>query len=343
MGMLQSFAVLGYLLIYFEFKGANSHGQLGDGTACEFINPTLINLVSGDITQIALGGGHSIILNNLGQLFVTGQNTKGQLGIGNKDEVFMYQWLETNLVFKKVSCGWDSSAAITNDDKIFVWGSNSHQQIGFTKESCKLITTPTELTLPNNEVPITISFGLRFMTVLCKSNRIYIIGSFRHFVNSIEQLSSKIVSLNGVDIMELNPESIIIQISCGQNHMILLDENNIINGIGDNKFQQCQDIKIKNNVIKICSGWTHNGFLTESNHLYLYGRNNYAQLGNGIESDACEYPQKCPIHPVDDFELGAEHGIIISNNEIYTFGWNEHANCGYESTENMQVFLLKTL
>lgn len=333
--MLQFLTVLGYLLIYFKFKGANSHGQLGDSTACEYIRPTIINLVSGDITAISLGGGHSIILNNLGQLFVTGQNTKGQLGIGSKDEVFFYIWMDSNLVYKTVSSGWDSSAAITIDDKLYVWGSNSHQQIGFPKETVKLFTTPTELTLPNNEVPTLISFGLRFMVVLCKSNRIYIIGSCRHFLDALEIFHGKIESLNGVDIMELNPETIIIQISCGQKHVVLLDEHNRIYAIGDNKFQQCQEIKIKKNVIKICSGWTHNGFLTESKHLYLYGRNNYGQLGNGVESESSAYPQKCPIHPVDDFALGAEHCIIISNNDIYTFGWNEHANCGHESIENM--------
>lgn len=340
MGMLFYIAVLGYLLIYFIFKGANSHGQLGDGLALELTNPTIISVASGDITAVSPGGGHSIIMNSLGQLFVTGQNNKGQLGIcNNKEVVLMYQWLETNLVFKKISCGWDSSAAITRDDKLFVWGSNSHQQLGFSKEKYKFITTPTVLMLPNNEVPIKVSFGLRFMAVLSKSNRIYIIGSCRHFMNSIETFRGKIDSINGADIIELNPKSIIIQISCGQNHIIFLDENNEINGIGDNKFKQSTHINSKNNIIKICSGWTHNGFLTESKHLFLYGRNIYGQLGNGVESNYCETPQRCPIYPVDDFELGAEHGIILSNNEIYTFGWNEHANCGYESSENMQVFV----
>ena len=333
--MFSFYAVFGYLLIYYNLKGANSHGQLGDGTASEFIKPTTINLVSGDITAMSLGGGHSIILNNLGQLFVTGQNSKGQLGINNRDEVFMYQWLETNLVFKTISCGWDSSAAITKDDKLYVWGSNARQQLGFSSETVKLFTTPTELILPCNEVPTLISFGLNFMVILCKSNRIYITGSCKYFLTELEQFHIKSELINDIPIIQLNPEAIMIQISCGQKHIVLLDENNLIYAIGDNKFQQCQDIKSNKNVVKVCSGWTHNGFLTESKHLYLYGRNNYGQLGNGIESESLAYPQKCPIHPVDDFALGSQHCIIISNNDIYTFGWNEHANCGHDSTENM--------
>lgn len=90
---------------------------------------------------------------------------------------------------------------------------------------------------------------------------------------------------------------------------------------------QCGEVKSDERIVKLSSGWTHNGFLTDTKELYLYGRNNYGQLGNRQRSEY-ETPQKCRISPVDDFQLGAEHGILKSNHDIYTWGWNEHGNCG---------------
>jgi len=34
--------------------------------------------------------------------------------------------------------------------------------------------------------------------------------------------------------------------------------------------------------------------------------------------------------------MGAEHGLLRTTaGEVYTWGWNEHGNCGNNSTENV--------
>lgn len=94
------------------------------------------------------------------------------------------------------------------------------------------------------------------------------------------------------------------------------------------------NLKPAEKVIQISSGWTHNAFLSEMRVLSVYGRNNYGQCGNGLKSH-CEAPQKCAIQPIDDFEIGAEHLILLSKGEIYSFGWNEHGNCGNGKFDDM--------
>jgi secretion-regulating guanine nucleotide exchange factor len=136
--------------------------------------------------------------------------------------------------------------------------------------------------------------------------------------------------------MDNNNEDV-IHFACGQNHISFVKRDGTeIHSIGENKFGQCTRIVLDEKILRIESGWTHVAYLTESRKLFLYGRNNYGQLGNGsrneIDSDT---PHQCLIFPVDDFALGAEHGILKSNGAVYTWGWNEHRNCGVDSDDDM--------
>lgn len=138
---------------------------------------------------------------------------------------------------------------------------------------------------------------------------------------------------NSTDFLLIVPEIPILQIASGQNHVSIVDTLNRVYGIGDNKFMQCTSNQSNTKVVKILSGWTHVGFLIESKELWLFGRNNYGQLGADTSREATGTPIKFPVHPIDDFSLGAEHGIAISKGQgdktnIFTWGWNEHGNCG---------------
>lgn len=311
-------------------QGANSHGQLGIKRFSEYELPTRVENVPSDIKAITAGAGHTIILENSGDLWATGWNNKGQLGIGSTINTSSFIKLDFNHKLRSVSCGWDTSGAITNDNRLFVWGSNSQNQLGFSNKEKKIVTKPVELKLPFGDRVVDIKFGLRHSAILAASNNIFIIGSSKHFKN----VKHQIINHNSTEYLHIIPESKIHQIASGQNHISMLDERNSIHGLGDNKFMQCSDVKHDGKITRLTAGWTHNAYLTETKELYLYGRNNYGQIGNGRRSDF-EAPHKCEIHPVDAFQLGAEHGILKSNDDVYTWGWNEHGNCGNGSVDDV--------
>lgn len=289
-----------------------------------------MNNIPENISSISAGGGHTIIIDDSCDLWSSGWNNKGQLGIGSTNDSSSFIKLNFNYKFRCVACGWDTSAGITFDDRLFVWGSNNQDQLGFSRTQYKVILAPTELKLPSNERVVDIQFGLRHSVILTKSNQLYIIGSLKHF----KSVNHHIVNHNSIEYLKVVVNSTISQIVSGQNHVAFHDGAKSICGIGDNKFKQSADLKLDERIVKMSSGWTHNAVLTESRELFLYGRNNYGQLGNACRSDY-ETLQKCRIHPVDDFQLGAEHGILISNGTIYTWGWNEHSNCGNGSMEDV--------
>lgn len=232
--------------------------------------------------------------------------------------------------FRHVSCGWDSTAGITTGGRLFVWGSNSQEQLGFSRSTHKMILEPMELRLPFNGKAADIQFGLRHSAILTTDNRLYIIGSLKYFKHSKHQL----MNYNSTEYLHVVADNSIRQIASGQNHIVFLDNQNVIHGIGDNRFMQSIRCKPEAKVIRLLSGWTHNGFLTDARELCLYGRNNYGQLGNGSRVD-CAEPQMCQIHPIDEAQLGAEHGILKSNDGVYTWGWNEHGNCGNGTVDDV--------
>jgi len=114
-----------------------------------------------------------------------------------------------------------------------------------------------------------------------------------------------------------------------------MSESRSIRGYGSDRFGQCTSVVSNEKITQLRCGWTHNGYLTASDELFLWGRNCYGQLGIGTTSSNASTPHKCLIYPVADFALGAEHGILKSSDSIYTFGWNEHGNCGNGSVDDV--------
>lgn len=239
--------------------------------------------------------------------------------------------LELNQKFDRITTGWDVTAGFSKN-QLYIWGNNSSNQLGFGKK--EIINEPKEVILPNNEIAMDIKFGLKHTVFLTKSCKIFIVGALKYFKSSNHVI---LTVYNSIEWLQLMPNSIIGDItdfSCGQNHISFVIDKRMIYSIGSNKFNICTQISSSENITQLYSGWTHNMYLTESKNLFSYGRNNYGQLGNGTRENQ-DAPQKCSIFPIDKYRIGAEHGILKSGQNIYTWGWNEHRNCGLDSNEDM--------
>ena len=64
--------------------GSGEAGHLGTGRDIDEARPVLLSALHGmSITQVAAGFGHSLFLDRCGRLFTCGQNSDGQLGLGD--------------------------------------------------------------------------------------------------------------------------------------------------------------------------------------------------------------------------------------------------------------------
>lgn len=294
-----------------------------------------------NLCRIAAGGGHTIALNVGGRLYVCGWNHKGQLGTGSTKDVSEFvEGPAFGSAIVEIACGWDSSAAIDADGVLKVWGSNAFGQLGFDKKSMSLSNVPIALELPHNRTPATVRFGLQYLCILCTDNVIYFVGRIK-FGDKCTRTVHK-----GVEFHELNVRNSlpIDHIASGAYHIVFAsNESGTVSGIGDNRFNQIQSVTVDGKIRKLCSGWTHNGVLTNDGNVFLYGRNTYGQLGRNDVSITNLVQLNCD-DDVNDLHLGSEHGLLqTKSGNVRTWGWNEHGNCGNGNEINVCVLVMQSL
>ncbi|MEQ2177267.1 hypothetical protein GOODEAATRI_001916 [Goodea atripinnis] len=99
--------------------GANSYGQLGQSHVEDQCVPWLSDgsaLQDRTARAVGGGGGHSVVLTGSGEVFVCGQNHKGQLGLGhNTDVLTLHLCPVLNHKVANVACGWDFTLLLTGE------------------------------------------------------------------------------------------------------------------------------------------------------------------------------------------------------------------------------------
>ncbi|XP_065077592.1 secretion-regulating guanine nucleotide exchange factor [Ochlerotatus camptorhynchus] len=318
--------------------GANSHGQLGLGFSSEMCEcPQQVESLPFDPRQIAAisaGGGHTLItLDTTGDVYCSGWNHRAQLGLGHTEDVCRFT-LVGKYGFSSISCGWDVSGAISNERDVYLWGSNVWHQVGNRCE--KYLSVPTKLALPNGTKAKKVCFGLRHTCILTEDGKLLLLGKTKWLQNEDIQPSVH----GGVEFYEMGFTEPITNVASGENHLVIQLGQGRIVCVGDNKFGQCPKESELNRdqcqlVKQLESGWSHSGYLANDGRVYLWGRNNYRQLGVATDGDHSEPVLLDVESKVEKFCLGSQHGLALAVDGLYTWGWNEHGNCGTGGVENV--------
>ena len=114
--------------------GDNERGQLGLGNgALTTIERPLKMPFLRQITKVSLGRNHAAMLTDDRQLFMTGDNSAGQLGIGS-DRIAhsSYPTMATTLASKQildVACGDRHTVVLSQGKMVFGFGANEKGQI----------------------------------------------------------------------------------------------------------------------------------------------------------------------------------------------------------------------
>ena len=292
------------LIKYFEAGIAESDG--GRGTDSEKIN----------IKQVECGGYNTIFLTDDGKVYSCGQNSHGQLGIG--DASISYKMIPQLIKYFEAGIAEEDGGRGIDSEKI-----NIKQ----------------------------IDFGEFFIVFLTDDGKVYNCGR-----NNYGQLGNgnygdggdydkykpqEVTNLSGI---------IIKKIVCGRYVTIFLAEDGRIFGCGQNSEGQLGlehiispqptpvEIKFFNNeynnipVANIACSMYCTFFLAEDGRVFSCGQNNYGQLGLGYIGGAISKPTE--ITSFYGFNIiqmvgGMYHTIFLTDDgKVYRFGHNEEGQLG---------------
>ncbi|XP_043827226.1 probable E3 ubiquitin-protein ligase HERC6 [Dromiciops gliroides] len=118
--------------------GKNSHGQLGLGQniPSQASPQQVTSLNDIPLAQVAAGGAHSFALSLSGTSYGWGSNSAGQLALSGKNASVQQSYKPHSIGELKhlnvtyISCGDEHTAVLTQEGKVFTFGSNTSGQLG---------------------------------------------------------------------------------------------------------------------------------------------------------------------------------------------------------------------
>lgn len=130
--------------------GKGAHGQLGHGDLRERNEPMPVEAFALlTIRAIAAGSHHCLAhCNNDDSVYAWGAGKRGQLGNGQIADRHAPCKIDTRGVetgYVALNCGVDTSGLVTGDGKAYVWGSNSHRQLGRADAADLLLPVQVDL------------------------------------------------------------------------------------------------------------------------------------------------------------------------------------------------------
>ena len=148
--------------------GHNTQHQVGDVTSQEVLgldgkvialrNTTPVQIVASGAVAIAAGGNFSLYIDEQGQLFAWGDNSKGQLGDGTTESHGTPALVKGISQVTSVAAGDEHVLALSSASgyrQLYVWGNHALGQLGLGKLSDKnnYVTRPTLLDITGNLDP----------------------------------------------------------------------------------------------------------------------------------------------------------------------------------------------
>ncbi len=294
--------------------GGNKYGQLGNNktsTTATVLTPTK---VASSIQKVSAGQNHCIALNSSGKLLTWGSATSGKLGNGSTSgTVTSPTQLNVSTTFKEISAGYSHSIAIDKDGYLWSWGSASSGKLGNNNTSTT-VKVPTKVpNMPSNIKFTKISAGYDHNLAIDTNGNIWSWGANtkgqlgRGFkVANLNNLNTRrVTSRAGITITnttvkvptQITTGTKFIDISCGYQYSMFIDENGNLYGCGLNDFGQLgtgnnedqktvTKITIPNNqpVLKVSATVKHTLIIDAQENIRVFGNNAYGQLGNNYTS-----------------------------------------------------------
>ncbi|XP_057393746.1 X-linked retinitis pigmentosa GTPase regulator isoform X5 [Balaenoptera acutorostrata] len=212
--------------------GSNNWGQLGLGSKSTVNKPTCVKALKREKVKLAAcGRNHTLVSTEGGKVYAAGGNTEGQLGLGDTEErntFHLISFFTSQHKIKQLSAGSNTSAALTEDGELFMWGDNSEGQIGL--QNITSICVPHQVTIGK---PISwISCGYYHSAFVTTEGELYTFGEPEYGKLG---LPGKLLINHKVPQLVPGIPQKVIQVACGGGHTVVLTDLGLMYTFGDDR------------------------------------------------------------------------------------------------------------
>ncbi|KAL0483141.1 hypothetical protein AKO1_014817 [Acrasis kona] len=212
--------------------GGNSHGQTGLGDSMKKqLKPTTIptlQQIGKKVVDVECGHWHSACILEGGAFMTWGSGEDGQLGHGNKNNLYVPTLLRHEALDNKkvVQCslGLWHSLVVCDDGTVYSWGNATYGQLGHGNTEECLVPTMIRSFVENGIRVKSVAAGSTHSGCIASSGEIYMWGNgiYGQIGNGIKQHALAPVR---VDALASRPAK---QLACGVNHVMVLLEDGIV-------------------------------------------------------------------------------------------------------------------
>ncbi|XP_013763475.1 X-linked retinitis pigmentosa GTPase regulator-like isoform X4 [Pundamilia nyererei] len=213
-------------------SGGNSEGQLGLGDCDERTSFKRLDFFDsqGPIKMLAAGSNTSAALTASGKLFMWGDNTEGQIGLGKESQVSSPQEVSVGRPISWVSCGYYHSALVTVDGALYTFGERDSGKLGLGTHQLPGHRVP-QLVKSIKEPVTQVACGGGHTVALAEGS-VYTfgLGQFGQLGHGTFIFESRVPRL-----VEHFKKGRACQVACGENHTAVITEDGLLYTFGDGR------------------------------------------------------------------------------------------------------------
>jgi alpha-tubulin suppressor-like RCC1 family protein len=271
--------------------GSNGFGQLGINNTTNRSSPVQTIAAGTNWKQVETSANyHTAGIKTDGTLWLWGYNANGNIGDNsNLDKSSPVQTVAAGTNWKQVSCDYMITAAIKTDGTLWTWGKNNVGQLGDGTTSVR--SSPVQTIASGSNWKLVAS-GVYHMAAIKTNGTLWMWGYAANGElgdNTRTNKSSPVQTISAGTNWKL--------VACGYYSTCAIKTDGTLWTWGENAFGQLGDNTGTNksspvqtvaggtNWKQVSAKWKHVAAIKTDGSLWLWGENDYGQLGDGTRSN----------------------------------------------------------
>ncbi|SNW62318.1 regulator of chromosome condensation [Orpheovirus IHUMI-LCC2] len=266
--------------------GSNSVGQLGLGDI-EYVSTSTILLDNEGkrikAKKVSCGGSYSFIIDINDNLYATGDNFDGQLGINEENK---YIWKKYNSKVLDIACGNSHSLRITMKGNVEATGNNYDCALGIGNENAREVFGWVDRNFTDDiSKAKKVYGGVASSAFIDIDDKLYVFGSNRDGMLGFNDSKMEDIIIRYPTYLSIPNVNKVKKVSISNDHMVVLDMEGNMYGAGNNeygkvlpngeKYKYTSLTLIENGVKDIAAGFEYTLYIGKNNIVFIntaYGK-----------------------------------------------------------------------